>query len=185
MGEVGLAGLTMDAISKRAGVGKPTIYRWWPNRHAVAMAALMDEPIVHLEQKKNGSIHFLFEQQLCLIAETLTSRQGRNLTAIIATADPDTEIAKAFRHHFILTRRAEGKMMLEQGVNRRELCNNVDIEVILDQLYGALFFRVLLGHAPIDTIFVHSLVKQVFNGLANKAISPHHDVLKTPDFATV
>src|SRR6185295_1474416 len=40
--EGGPAGVTMEGVAARAGVGKPTVYRWWPDRHAVAMAALMD-----------------------------------------------------------------------------------------------------------------------------------------------
>src|SRR5580765_8961444 len=40
--EGGPAGVTMEGVATRAGVGKPTVYRWWPDRHAVAMAALMD-----------------------------------------------------------------------------------------------------------------------------------------------
>src|SRR5262245_11216757 len=39
--EGGRAAVTMGAVAARAGVGKPTVYRWWPDRHAVTMAALM------------------------------------------------------------------------------------------------------------------------------------------------
>ena len=41
--EGGPAAVTMEAVAEHAGVGKPTLYRWWPNRHAVMMAALMEE----------------------------------------------------------------------------------------------------------------------------------------------
>ena len=165
MEELGFAGISMEAIAKRASVGKPTVYRWWPNRHAVVMAALMDKPLLHVEQQKNCSALNALEQQLCLVAETLTSRHGRHLTAIIATADPDTEIAKAFRHHFVLTRRNEGQVIIEQGLKNGEILKNLDIDIVLDQLYGALFFRVLLGHASVDVSFVSKLMKQVFSGL--------------------
>ena len=39
--ELGPASLTMEAVAQRAGVGKPTVYRWWPNRHAVAICGTM------------------------------------------------------------------------------------------------------------------------------------------------
>lgn len=166
MNEAGPAGLTMEAVAERAGVGKPTVYRWWPNRHAVAMAALMDEATLQKAPSRKRSPLRALEQQLRVVSETLVSRQGRNVTAMIAAADPDTEVAKAFRHHFVLARRSEGKALLEEAVQTGELRAGLDVEVALDQIYGALFFRVLMGHGGIDAAFVRALVKQVVRGLA-------------------
>ncbi len=166
MNEAGPAGLTMEAVAERAGVGKPTVYRWWPNRHAVAMAALMDQAALPKAAVRKRSPLRALEQQLLAVSETLVSRQGRNVTAMIAAADPDTEVAKAFRHHFVLARRSEGKAFLEEAVQAGELRAGLDVEVALDQVYGALFFRVLMGHAGIDAAFVRALVKQVVRGLA-------------------
>jgi Tetracyclin repressor-like, C-terminal domain len=85
---------------------------------------------------------------------------------MIAAADPDTEVAKAFRHHFVLARRIEGRALLEEAVQAGELRAGLDVEVALDQVYGALFFRMLMGHATIDTAFVRALVSQVVRGLS-------------------
>lgn len=165
--EVGPAALTMEAVAQRAGVGKPTVYRWWPNRHAVAMAALMDEapPTARTARRARSALKAL-EQQLLGVADTLASRAGRHVTAIIAAADPDTEVAKAFRHHFVLARRGEGRAWLEQAVQQGELRAGLQLDVALDQIYGALFFRLLLGHAPVDPAFVRALVEQAVRGLA-------------------
>ncbi len=162
----------MEAVAQRAGVGKPTVYRWWPNRHAVAMAALMDAPQGHTEARsapsrtRARSALASLEQQLLDVADTLASRAGRHVTAIIASADPNTEVAKAFRHHFVLARRGEGRAWLEQAVQQGELRADLHIDVALDQIYGALFFRLLLGHAPVDAAFVRVLVDQAVRGLA-------------------
>jgi AcrR family transcriptional regulator len=164
--EVGPAALTMEAVAQRAGVGKPTVYRWWPNRHAVAMAALMDVPSARAAPRRTRSALKALEQQLLEVAQTLDSRAGRHITTIIAAADPDTEVAKAFRHHFVLARRGEGRAWLEQAVHQGELHATVDIDVALDQIYGALFFRLLLGHASVNAAFVRALVQQVVRGLA-------------------
>src|SRR5580765_1915705 len=42
LAEGGPAAVTMEGVAARAGVGKPTLYRWWPDRHALSMAALME-----------------------------------------------------------------------------------------------------------------------------------------------
>lgn len=171
--ELGPAALTMEAVAQRAGVGKPTVYRWWPNRHAVAMAALMDEaPPPRTTARRSRSALKALEQQLLTVADTLASRAGRHVTAIIAAADPDTEVAKAFRHHFVLARRGEGRAFLEQAVAQGELRTGLHIDVALDQLYGALFFRLLLGHAPVDAAFVRTLLDQAVHGLAAQPPPP-------------
>jgi len=166
MAEAGPGAVTMEAVAQRAGVGKPTVYRWWPNRHAVAMAALMDEPAPGRPPARRRAPLRALEQQLLQVVDTLGSRQGRLVTAMIAAADPDTEVAKAFRHHFVLARRHEGRALLEQAVTAGELRADAVLEVALDQIYGALFFRILLGHAGVDAAFVKALLRQVVRGLA-------------------
>ena len=163
--ESGIGGVTMEAVAERAGVGKPTVYRWWPNRHAVAMAALMEAPAASVARKRTRSPLRALQEQLLAVSDTLASRQGRSVTAMIASADPDTEIAKAFRNHFVLERRNEGRDLLLRAVQAGELRDGIDLEAALDQLYGALFFRVLLGHAPVDAAFVRALLDQVVRGL--------------------
>jgi len=164
--EQGPAALTMEGVAQRAGVGKPTVYRWWPNRHAVAMAALMDAPPPHAAAARAGSALQRLEQQLLEVAHTLATRSGRHVTSIIAAADPDSEVAKAFRHHFVLARRGEGRALLELAMRDGELHADVAVELALDQIYGAIFFRLLLGHAPVDASFVRALLAQVLRGLA-------------------
>jgi AcrR family transcriptional regulator len=163
--EAGPAALTMEAVAQRAGVGKPTVYRWWPNRHAVAMAALMASPQAAAPPRRSRPVLRMLEQQLLAVAETLASRSGRHVTAMIAAADPDTEMAKAFRHHFVLARRAEGLAWLEQAQHEGELRGDIALDVAADQIYGALFFRLLLGHAPVDAGFVRTLLAQALHGL--------------------
>ena len=166
--EQGPAALTMEAVAQRAGVGKPTVYRWWPNRHAVAMAALMASPAAAPAARRPRDALKALEQQLLDVAATLATRSGRHVTSIIAAADPGTEVAKAFRHHFVLARRGEGRDRQQQPMQQGALRADLNVEVALDQIYGALFFRLLLGHAPVDEAFVKALLGQVLCGLATQ-----------------
>lgn len=167
--EAGPAGVTMEAVAVRAGVGKPTVYRWFENRHAVTMAALMQADTAIAapsRRRRSGAAMAALEQQLLAVADVLASRHGRNVTAMIASADPGTEVAKAFRHHFVLARRTEGRALLLQAIASSELRADLDPDIALDQVYGALFFRTLLGHAPVDASFVRRLLAQGVRGLA-------------------
>src|SRR5437899_11041797 len=93
----GPGAVTMEAVAARAGVGKPTIYRSWPDRHAVAMAALMEAPEAEsLVSKKRSAVAELREQ-LRAIARRFATNTGRHITSMIAAAESESELPKAFR----------------------------------------------------------------------------------------
>lgn len=150
----------MEAVASLAKVGKPTVYRWWPDRHAVAMAALMEGDDERPRRKRTqGSLEAL-RAQLEAIVERFKSPSGRHVAALIAAADANTELSKAFRNHFVLARRDEGLALLKDAVERGELRADLDLEVAVDVVYGPLFFRLLTGHAPLTASFVDRLVER-------------------------
>lgn len=165
LAEGGPAAVTMEGVATRAGVGKPTVYRWWPDRHAVAMAALMEGDAEHAPRKAPRSTLQALRQQLRTIAERFASPTGRHVTTMIAASDAETEFSKAFRNHFVLARRAEGRALLERAIRDGEVRPNLDVEVALDLLYGPLFFRLLMGHAALDASFMDQVLTHALRGL--------------------
>lgn len=162
----GPAAVTIEAVAARSGVSKPTIYRTWPNAPAVVMAALMESAIAPAASRPAGPALAALRRQLRDIVGTFASRTGRSVTQMLAAADPETELSKAFRHHFILARREEGRRMLAAAVANGELRAALDLDVTLDLLYGPVFFRILVGHAPADERFCERLLDQLVGGLA-------------------
>src|ERR1700721_3925876 len=81
--EGGLGAVTMEAIAARAGVGKPTIYREWPNAHAVAMAAFLETAQAAPGGKIGKSPLATLKRQLRKIAEVFSTRAGRNTAMMI------------------------------------------------------------------------------------------------------
>jgi AcrR family transcriptional regulator len=186
----GLPAVTMEAIAERAGVGKPTVYRYWPNAHAVAMAAMMDSEsaafatgtmkrakpaagtkvakVVAKATKANqSSANALvsLSEQLRAIAKAFTTPIGRNVTLMIASADSQTELSKVFRNHFILARREEGRDLLKLAIKQGEVRSDIDFDVALDLIYGPLFYRLLSGHARLNAEFTEGLLLHALKGL--------------------
>jgi AcrR family transcriptional regulator len=157
----------MEAVASRANVGKPTVYRWWPDRHAVVMAALLGEaqPAAMASAEQRSALDELKEQLLQVVTRFATPT-GRHIASMLAAADPGSELARAFRGHFVLARRDEGRAILQRGIERGELREDIDVEAAVDQLLGAVFLRLLLGHAPLDATFVEQLVGNARLGLA-------------------
>lgn len=164
--EGGLTAVTMEGIARRARVGKPTIYRHWPNAAAVAMAAFLETATQPEAGATAGPALADLRQQLAALADAFAARTGRSVKAMVAASEGETELAKAFRSHFIAVNRQIGRILLERAVTAGELCAGLDLEVTLDLIYGPLYYRLLVGHAPLDRRFTDSLLDQALNGLA-------------------
>jgi AcrR family transcriptional regulator len=163
--ENGPVGITIEGIAARAGVGKPTIYRWWPDRHAVAMAALMESETPASAPRGARAPLESLRRQLVQVVTVFATPVGRAVTAMIASADSDSELAKSFRNHFILARREEGRVLLGEAIERGDVRRDADVEIALDMIYGALFFRLLMGHARLDGALVKQILKEALSGL--------------------
>jgi AcrR family transcriptional regulator len=168
----------MEEVAARAGVGKPTVYRWWPDRHAVAMAALMQQlppaaPRTASRRSRLASLRI----QLQEIGRVFATNTGRHITALIAASDRDSELAKAFRGHFVLARRLEGKALLERAKAENEVDANLDIDAALDLLYGALFLRLLVGHAPLSKQAINRVFETALSGMR---VTPTQPVGRKP-----
>ncbi len=166
----GLAAVTMEAIAKHAEVGKPTIYRYWANAQAVVMTALMEAqpevPEVPEVADSGPSLRRLRQHVKATLA-VFATRRGRSTAILIAAADATTEVAKAFRNHVILKSRSDGKDLLDQAVVEGALSPELDTELAADLLYGPIFFRMLLGHQPLDPSMGDALVDHLI--AANQA----------------
>lgn len=163
--EGGAPSVTIDRLAERAGVGKPTIYRTWSNRHEVVMAALMAElPAAPVEQHAGSAIAAL-RQQLRRMVDLFSSPAGRGISNLLATAEGDTEIARAFRTHFLEARRGDGRRLIEAGIERGEIRSGIDIDVALDLLYAPVFYRILLRTGPFDAAWVDLVIDHLFAGM--------------------
>jgi AcrR family transcriptional regulator len=165
--EDGITSITMEAIAARAGVGKPTIYRTWPNAYAVAMAALIHADNGPPLPPKSKSAITELKRQLRAVAAVFGSRMGRQVTLMIAAASGETELSKSFRNHFILARREEGRAIISRAIAQREVRTEIDMEVALDMIYGPIFYRLLMGHGTLDGTFTDATVDQALSGIGS------------------
>jgi AcrR family transcriptional regulator len=142
--------LTIDAIAETAGVGRQTIYRWWPSKGAVMADAMIGLAREIVPARDTGVLasdltDFLVDS-FAGLEDPGTVRALRQL----ASAAQQDEHAAAVLAEFTAQRRAALRAVLERGRDQGGLGPDADLDMLVDMAYGVLWYRLLVGHAPLD-----------------------------------
>ncbi|MFF5262265.1 TetR/AcrR family transcriptional regulator [Actinomadura viridis] len=162
--DVGLQATTMDAIAERAGVSKVTLYKWWPNRAAIVMAAFLEHGRTALPYPDPVSPEQL-RRQLRRMAREFQGPTGRVIAELMAEGQYHPDIKAAFRDGYIGPRREEGVRIIRSAVDSG-IIRDVEPHVALDLIYAPLYYRLLVGHGPLNGGFVDAHVDAVWRALA-------------------
>ena len=164
LGENGFSELTIEAVAAHAGVGKATVYRWWSNKAALIADAFASSATRKLHFPDTGSVRTDMSQQMRQLIKIFCSRRGRIVSAILGGGQSDRDLIAAFRERFLRPRRQEAYATLQRGIQRGELRKDVDMDLILDSLYGPIYMRFLIRHDKLTPDFVDSLCELVLGG---------------------
>jgi AcrR family transcriptional regulator len=152
-----LRDLSIEAIARNSGVGKTTIYRWWTNKAAVVMDAFFEKLMPEIQFPQGVSATAAIAQQMASLVQAFSGEYGRIVAQIIAEGQADPEALAIYRDRFIYPRRAAAKVIIQQGIENGEFDSNLDPELAIDILYGTIYFRLLVGHLPLDRQFSEEL----------------------------
>ncbi len=156
---------TIDAIARRAGVSRPLIYRWWPDRSAVVLEALLQATAAAAPYPDTGNLRTDLSRQMRDYVTVLTGPLGAAYRAMFADAQRNPRAAQDLRQQLIGPRRAATRQVLEAAVGDGTLKPGANLDVVIDQLYAPVLYRLLLGHAPLDDHLVDALIDQLFAGI--------------------
>jgi AcrR family transcriptional regulator len=140
--EQGYRGLTIEGVAAAAKVGRPTIYRRWPSKAALVVAALVQSADVSLAVRDTGSLRGdLIEVQQRQV-RLFNIPEGRRVTSgLIADLATDPELAGTYVAQYLAPRREAVFDVLRRGIDRGELRPDADLAFIYDLLIGPLFMR--------------------------------------------
>ena len=164
LGQNGFSELAIEDVAAHAGVGKATVYRWWPNKAALIADAFASETTRELHFPDTGSLRADVSQQMRQVIKIFRSRRGRIMSAILAGGQADRQLLTAFRNRFFWPRRHEAYETLRRAIARGELRPEVDMNLLLDSLYGPIYMRFLIGHDKLTPGFVDHLCALVLAG---------------------
>ncbi len=167
--EGGLAAASIEAIAARAGVSKVTIYKWWPNRGAVAVDAYFHryQPTINFED--TGDVVQDLTVQLRALIRAFRGRAGRVMAELIGEAQTDPALAEVLRVRWLQPRRQASAGVLQRSIERGQIRPGLDVPTVLDQLYAPVYYRLALQHEPLGDSLADTLVANLMDGIRSGA----------------
>src|SRR6266700_3356803 len=177
LNRMGFHELSIEAVAAHAGVSKATVYRWWSNKAELVIDAFVSAVEKELRFPSAGPVLESLHRQMRRWAVIFRSPLGQIVATVIGAGPSDPEILEAFRSHWIEPRRIEARRLLQQAIAKGEIRADLDPDAVLDLLYGPLYLRLLLKHAPLDENFVDTVFKVV-----SPVLSASSEALSEPVF---
>jgi AcrR family transcriptional regulator len=166
MQENDLRRASIDRIAQRSGVSKATIYRWWPNRTAVAIDAFLDRMMTDAPVPDTGSAAEDFRLTLRGMMGFYNSRSGAVYAQLVGGSQFYPAERERIRTHQVNLRRAAVMKIWHRGVARGELDPGVDPEVALDLIFGPAMYRMATGHGGLTPFDADAIVSTAMRALA-------------------
>ena len=162
----GIGGVTTNAVAERAGISKATMYRRWRSKEELvvdALAALVSEITLPDTGSTRGDLRALMGSAVDVYSGSV---EAGVMPSLVDAMSRDAELARAVREGFLAQRRAALSGVLERGVARGDLRADLDVELALDVLGGALFYRLLVTGGSIDDQLADGVVELILRGFS-------------------
>lgn len=159
--------ITIEAIAKEAGVGKATIYRWWPSKVLIVIDAFVQNHIVRTPMPKAASCQAALAAHIHRMIEQYGGQGGRLVAQILAEGQADPEVLREFRERFFYGRRAMVREVIEEGRRKGEFRTDIEAEFLMDMIYSPVYFRLIMGHLPLNQQFADELSGTVMDLLCH------------------
>jgi AcrR family transcriptional regulator len=163
--ERGFDRMTVDDVAAKAGVGKATVYRRWPSKDDLAVAAMAKLYSTEIPEPDTGSIVTDLEQSFTSVLTFLNTPEGEAyMRTTIAESVRDPRIAALYRASSERVE-AQARRMYERAIERGEIRADFDVDAVVQWLGGLLAARVITNR-PLPTVDdVPSLVEFTLNGI--------------------
>jgi AcrR family transcriptional regulator len=165
--EEGMTAVTFNRVASESGSSKMTLYKWWPSPGALAAEAYFAQSERVLHFPDTGDLRADLVAQLESFVRWLTEEgAAKPVSELVGTAQTDADLGREWSERYALPRRELARERLRIGRRQGQLREDADLDVIVDQLWGACYHRLLVLKVPFDASIVPRLVDQALYGAA-------------------
>ena len=164
--EKGFEGVCVELVAARAGVGKATIYRRWPNKEELLLAAFgsLKSP---LPEPKGVSVRDdLLAMVEVMCADKADPRKARRYALLLGEGEKYPRLMARYKETVVEPRREVMRAVIRHGVETGELRPDTDVEIAMLQLTGAIMAQEKSQAGMLDDDFAARLVDGLLHGLS-------------------
>lgn len=162
----GMSAFTIERVAALAGASKMTIYKWWPSKGVLALEGYASTVDSVLGVPDTGNIEADLTTQLLTYVRLLRDTPAGRVTAeLLGAAQTDPQLAAAWRTSYSNPRRAAGLAALRTAQQRGQIRPDADPEVLIDQLWGACLYRLMVADEPLTDRYARTLVQNLTHGV--------------------
>jgi AcrR family transcriptional regulator len=165
LAETGYGRLTLEAVAQRAGTSKPAIYRRWPVRQQLVLAALRVR-LGDARAPKTGCTLCDLDECLKVFVRAFRRMPPDVLGPLYADCAGDRALRTAFMTSVFEPPRAAVKETLDRAYARGDVREAVDRDLVLDLIASLIFYRLLFGHARTSDAAIERVVEVLLQGIA-------------------
>ncbi len=150
--------ISIESVAKKAGVGKTTIYRWWPNKVALVLDSISGPMNSLPAPVTGGNPKELLEKQLERFARICRGRGGKIIAELYAESQGNPDTQALFFEKFMVQHEEILASILEQGKSSGDFRATLDTALTVDMIYGAFFYQLMSNPNPLDQNFANSII---------------------------
>jgi AcrR family transcriptional regulator len=162
--EKSIRDLTMEEVARRAKVGKPTLYKWWPTKATLVLAMLCERMAPNLEKPMGHTAEESLRLRVRRLIDAFNGPFGMIVAGLIAEGQSEPAILREFFDRWVSPRRNATIADLQRGKHAGELRSETEPELLNDAIFGAIYYRLLLRSGPLTRRFGEEVVDQVIRG---------------------
>ena len=164
--EKGFEGVCVEVVAARAGVGKATIYRRWPNKEELLLAAFASLKSPLPEPKGVSVRDDLLAMVEVMCADKADPRKARRYALLLGDGDKYPRLMARYKETVVQPRRDAMRAVIRRGIETGELHPDTDVEIAMLSLTGAIMSQEKSQDGTLDGDFAARLVDGLLLGLS-------------------
>ncbi len=156
--------LTMEEVARRARVGKPTLYKWWPTKAALILAMFHERIAGHSSVPDTPTVEESIRLKTRGLIGEFNGLFGKVMADLIAEGQSEPDVLRDLYEEHMRPRRMATAADIERAKATGEFLPETNTDLVIDAIFGPIYFRLLMRQQPLTEVYGDALVEQALLG---------------------